>query len=149
MKFITGDGKIVEGIALTEKQAALRDRFEEWLHENVCSNCYHGTYSSRPCRNAANMLIPKLEDSAVWSLSTVLFEPALVEESDSTPVSLIDTLTTSETTSQPPPENLPVSTAPTTDDLSFRGEPLWIGSQLKAAKLDTWAMSRKRSTRSA
>jgi hypothetical protein len=76
MKFITEDGKIIEGTALTERQSVLRDRFEEWLHEKVCANAYHGTYGARPCRDAANLLIPKLDDSACGGLSTALFEPA-------------------------------------------------------------------------
>jgi hypothetical protein len=75
MKFITEDGKILEGVALTDRQSTTRDRFEEWLHEHVCTNAYHGSYGSRPCRDAANMLIPKLDDSAVGALSSAIFEP--------------------------------------------------------------------------
>jgi hypothetical protein len=80
MKFITEDGKIVEGIALTDRQSVLRDRFEEWLHEKVCANAYHGSYSARPCRDAANEFIPKLDDSACGSIAAALSQPEPVPD---------------------------------------------------------------------
>ena len=121
MKFITKDGTIAEGVAITDRQATLLDRLEAYLHEKMCDNRYHGIYGKKPCRDIVNEIVPKLDDSSAGSLLSAIFEPEPepISELDPTPVSQVETLTTSETTSQPTPESLPASTASTKDDLPF------------------------------
>jgi hypothetical protein len=76
MKFIKEDGTIEEGVAITDRQAELLDRFEAYLHDKVCHHSYHGSYSKKPCRETANEIVPKLDDSAAGALLSAIFEPA-------------------------------------------------------------------------
>jgi hypothetical protein len=81
MKFINQDGKVVDGAPLTDRQASAIERLEEYLHEKVCGNSHHGTYSKKLCAEVARELISKLDDSAVGSLCAALFEPEPVKAS--------------------------------------------------------------------
>ncbi|MGB9407743.1 MAG: hypothetical protein WCA89_09405 [Terracidiphilus sp.] len=123
MKFLTTDGKIAEGVPLSDKQSELRDTLETYLHDKVCEGRYHGTYGAKPCRETANTIVPQLDDNASGALCAALLEPEPEQlpepELDPTPVSQIETSPTSETTSQPKPESLPASTVPAKDDFLF------------------------------
>ena len=56
MKFLKEDGTVEEGVMLTDEQDALRGSLEEYIHQVVCRNAYHGNYDKRPCRQASNFL---------------------------------------------------------------------------------------------
>lgn len=75
MKFLKEDGTVDDGTPLTDRQVDAIERFTEYLHENLCDNSFHGSYGKKRCRDAANDLIPKLDDSAVWSLCTAMSKP--------------------------------------------------------------------------
>jgi hypothetical protein len=59
MKFINEDGKIIEGIPLTDQQAEQRDRLVVYFHEEACGGSYHGTYSNseRKCEKLSNAFV--------------------------------------------------------------------------------------------
>ena len=60
MKFLKEDGKIEEGVALSDVQVERRQRIEDFLHEKVCSG-YHSPYGSpAKCALLANQLIVTL-----------------------------------------------------------------------------------------
>lgn len=111
MKFLKSNGTIEEGVPLTERQAETIDRLTDFLHEKVCRNAYHGTYSAKPCQDAADLIVPKLDDSSAGSLCSALWEPE-AENVPADPIedSPIETLTTCETSSQP------ISESPSTQD---------------------------------
>lgn len=52
-KFLKEDGTIEEGTLLTDAQASMLEHLEEYLHNAVCRNSYHGLHASKPCREAA------------------------------------------------------------------------------------------------
>lgn len=62
MKFLTPEGKIVEGEPLTETQIAQRAELVEYLHHEACANSYHSGYERRDgvkCERIANFFITK------------------------------------------------------------------------------------------
>ena len=63
MKFIKKDGSIEEGTPLTEAQSELRDVLQTYLHQVVCEDGYHSTYSTRPCAKGANFLALAVNNS--------------------------------------------------------------------------------------
>ncbi len=75
MKFLKEDGTVDDGTPLTDRQVDTLERFTEYIHEHVCNGAYHGSYGRKPCRDTANDLIPKLDDSAVGSLWTLMSKP--------------------------------------------------------------------------
>jgi hypothetical protein len=101
MKFITEDGKVVEGTAITDRQAELLNRFEAYLHRKVCDHTYHGSYGKKPCRETAHEIVPKLDDSAAGALLSAIFEPEL------------------EAIPEPAPEPKPQPVAVKNDDMPF------------------------------
>ena len=57
MKFITEDGKIEEGIPLTEEQVAQRERLIAYFHEEACSNGYHTCRETKRCETLATAFV--------------------------------------------------------------------------------------------
>ena len=91
MKFLKEDGTVEDGTPLTDRQVEAIERFVAYLHENLCLGTYH-RYDKKPCRDAANAIIPKMDDSAVGSLLAALFvpEPEPVPEPAPVPVAVKD-----------------------------------------------------------
>ena len=82
MKFLKEDGKIEEGVALSERQVEQRQKIEDFLHEKVCSG-YHSVYGSpAKCASLANQLIVLLNAPAAAELARVIeiLSPNPVEE---------------------------------------------------------------------
>ena len=72
MKFLKEDGKIEEGVALSDVQVERRQKIEDFLHEKVCSG-YHSVYgTSAKCASLANQLIVLLNAPAVAELARVI-----------------------------------------------------------------------------
>ena len=109
MKFITEDGKIVEGIPLTDEQARQRENLVEYFHEEACRSSYHGYRETKQCETLATAFVT----------GGILAAANKQPEPDPTPVSQIETSPISETTSQPTPESIPASTVPVKDDIPF------------------------------
>lgn len=59
MKFINKDGKIEEGIPLTEQQVRWRKNLVEYFHLEACNGSYHAYYESSPrkCEKLANACV--------------------------------------------------------------------------------------------
>lgn len=74
MKFLKKDGTIEEGIPLTDRGVTI-ELLVRYLHAKVCYNAYHGTYGKKPCVEAANFLVSKLNDSAMDSIRQSLSVP--------------------------------------------------------------------------
>lgn len=82
MKFLKENGKIEEGVALSERQVEQRQKIEDFLHAKVCSG-YHSIYgSSAKCALLANQLIVLLNALAAAELARVIevLTPNPVEE---------------------------------------------------------------------
>ena len=72
MKFLKEDGKIEEGVALSERQVEQRQKIEDFLHAKVCSG-YHSFYgSSAKCAFLANQLIVKMNALTTAGLEHVI-----------------------------------------------------------------------------
>jgi hypothetical protein len=109
MKFITEDGKIAEGIPLTDEQARQRENLVAYFHEEACRSSYHGYQETKQCETLATAFVT----------GGILVAANKQTELDPTPVSQIETSPISETTSQPTPESFPASTVPAKDDIPF------------------------------
>ena len=72
MKFLKEDGKIEEGVALSERQVEQRQKIEDFLHEKVCSG-YHSVYgTSAKCALLDNQLIVKMNALSTAGLEQVI-----------------------------------------------------------------------------
>lgn len=59
MKFLTEDGKIAEGIPLTDEQARQRENLIAYFHEGACGSSYHSPYTKADlkCETLANAFV--------------------------------------------------------------------------------------------
>ena len=62
MKFIDEKGEIVEGTPISEELIFLREKVTAYMHETVCANKYHASYSGKPaCEISGNRLAAVLD----------------------------------------------------------------------------------------
>ncbi len=57
MKFITEDGKIAEGIPLTNEQVRQRENLVAYFHKEACRNGYHAYRDTKQCETLANAFV--------------------------------------------------------------------------------------------
>lgn len=57
MKFLKADGTVEDGEPLKDHQARMLASLEEYLHQEVCLNQYHGYKGNKPCHDAARFLM--------------------------------------------------------------------------------------------
>ena len=112
MKFLKADGTVEDGTPMSDRQVSLLERFEEYLHDKMCRNSYHGMYGAKYCRDVAKAIVPKLDDSACGSLLSAIFEPPL-------PPEVVEEPEPEKVPDPEPTPTQPVAVSTTNDDIPF------------------------------